>query len=299
MVFTVTFNPAIDYIVYMDGLKVGKTNRTVSEEYYFGGKGINVSIILKNLGIDTTALGFISGFTGKALEEGLEKQGLKTDFIKLDNGITRINVKIKGNEETEINGQGPNIDSHAVDKLFGKLDELMPDDILVVSGSVPSSMPADIYEQIMKKTSEKKIMTVVDATGELLLNVLEYRPFLIKPNNDELSEMIGEELETTDDIIRGAKELRKKGARNVLISRGSKGAVLITENDDVIVADAIPCKAINTVGAGDSMVAGFVAGYIKEKDYDYALKLGSAAGSATASLPGLATAEEIERMMQG
>ncbi len=309
MIYTVTFNPAIDYIVHMEDFKAGYTNRTKSEEYYFGGKGINVSTVLAGLGVENTALGFISGFTGKALARGLEEQGMKTDFIEIEGGFTRINVKIKNEasaegaadfnrSETEINGQGPVIGEQAVDGMFAKIDAMTDEDILVVSGSVPSSMPDDIYEKIMKKTSEKGIMTVVDATGNLLMNVLEYGPFLIKPNNDELSEMLGEHFETTEEIARGAKELRKKGARNVLISRGSKGAVLVTEDDEVLTADAIRCDAVNTVGAGDSMVAGFLAGYIKTKDYSHALKLGIAAGAATAASPGLATGEEIERIME-
>ena len=308
MIYTVTFNPAIDYIVHMDDFKAGYTNRTSREEYYFGGKGINVSTVLGNLGIVTTALGFISGFTGKALASGLEEQGMLTDFISIDNGFTRINVKIKNDasaedaedfnrSETEINGQGPVISDEAVAQLFDKIEAMTDEDILVVSGSVPASMPDDIYERIMKKTSEKGIMTVVDATGSLLLNVLEYGPFLIKPNNDELSDMLGGHFETAEEIAGGARELRKMGARNVLVSRGSKGAVLVTEDDEVLTADAVKCDAVNTVGAGDSMVAGFLAGYIKTKDYSYALKLGIAAGAATAAAPGLATGEEIERMM--
>lgn len=308
MIYTVTFNPAIDYIVHMDDFRAGYTNRTTGEEYYFGGKGINVSTILNNLGIESTALGFISGFTGKALEQGLAEQGMRTDFIELEKGFTRINVKIKSDgaaegiefnrSETEINGQGPTISGEAIDELFAKIGRMSQEDILVVSGSVPASMPDDIYERIMEKTSKAGIMTVVDATGSLLLNVLKYKPFLIKPNNDEVSEMLGEHLETTEEIAWGAKQLRAKGARNVLISRGAKGAVLVTETDEVIAADAIKCDAVNTVGAGDSMVAGFLAGYMRTKDYSYALKLGIAAGAATAAAPGLASGEEIERMME-
>ncbi|MGI6211036.1 MAG: 1-phosphofructokinase [Anaerovoracaceae bacterium] len=298
MIYTVTFNPAIDYIIHMDDFKPGATNRTTAEEYYFGGKGINVSIILGNLGIETTALGFISGFTGKALKEGLINQGVNADFIELDNGFTRINVKIKGEQETEINGQGPVIDENAIRQLFDRFDKMTPDDLLIVSGSVPKTMPSDIYEQITKKMAEKQVLTVVDATGDLLLNVLQYRPFLIKPNNDEIAEMLGKVMKTTEDIIDGAKELKNRGARNVLVSRGAKGAVLVSEDGQVLSADAIPCKAVNTVGAGDSMVAGFLAGYLKTHSYEYALKLGIAAGSATASLPGLATREAIERNLE-
>ena len=309
MIYTVTFNPAIDYVVHMDGMQVGETNRTKSEEYYFGGKGINVSVMLAELGVDSTAMGFISGFTGRALEEGLQKQGIRTAFVELDEseGITRINMKIKSGDEndlteTEINGQGPKITDAAVKMLFGRIGELGEDDILIISGSIPSSMPEDTYEQILARLvseegSGTRIPVVVDATGDLLLNVLAYRPFLIKPNNDELAEMLGSPMDETDQIIEGARQLRSRGARNVIISRGSKGAVMVTETDEVIVQDPILGKTVNSVGAGDSMVAGFIAGYIKENDYTYALKLGTAAGSATACSPGLASREEIERRM--
>ena len=301
MIYTVTFNPAIDYVVHMDGMQVGETNRTKSEEYYFGGKGINVSVMLAEMGVDSTAMG--------ALEEGLQKQGIRTAFVELDEseGITRINMKIKSGDEndlteTEINGQGPKITDAAVEMLFGRIGELGEDDILIISGSIPSSMPEDTYEQILARLvseegSGTRIPVVVDATGDLLLNVLAYRPFLIKPNNDELAEMLGSPMDETDQIIEGARQLRSRGARNVIISRGSKGAVMVTETDEVIVQDPILGKTVNSVGAGDSMVAGFIAGYIKENDYTYALKLGTAAGSATACSPGLASREEIERRM--
>ena len=297
MIYTVTFNPAIDYVVAMDDFRLGATNRASREEYYFGGKGINVSIILKHLGIESVALGFVSGFTGQALENGLKAEGLETDFIKLDNGFTRINVKIKGEQETEINGQGPDISKEAVDELFAKLDNLTSDDMLIVSGSVPSSMDEDIYEKILKRMDERGVTVTVDATGKLLMNVLKYHPFLIKPNDQELADMLGKPMETTEDIIRGAEDLRNMGGRNVLISRGAKGACLVTEDGQNLTIDAIPGKAVNTVGAGDSMVAGFIAGYMKTGDYSYALKLGNAAGAATACSPGLATGEEIERKM--
>lgn len=308
MIYTVTFNPAIDYVVRMNDLKVGETNRTTKEEYYFGGKGINVSVMLSELGMETTAMGFISGFTGRALEEGIQKQGIKTAFIQLDEdeGITRVNVKVKTDgqqlTETEINGQGPNITPEALELLFGRINELTEEDILIVSGSIPSSMPEDTYERILSMLTERegegtRLPVVVDATGDLLMNVLQYKPFLIKPNNDELSEMLGRPMDTEEQIAEGAKELRSKGARNVIVSRGSKGALMVTETDEVIVCDPILGETVNSVGAGDSMVAGFITGYINKKDYEYALKLGSAAGSATACSPGLATKEEIERRM--
>ncbi len=306
MIYTVTFNPAIDYIVYMDGLELGETNRTKKEEHYFGGKGINVSIILNELGVETAAMGFVSGYSGRALQDGLLRQGIKTAFIELpeDGGVTRINVKIKDTQadgslkETEINGQGPKITDAALEQLFARINELTADDMLIVSGSIPSSMPEDTYERILSMLADgegTRFPVVVDATGDLLLNVLKYHPFMIKPNNDELGEMLGTKTETTEEIIEGAKKLREMGARNVIISRGKDGAVMVTEDDEVIVMDPLPGKPVNTVGAGDSMVAGFVTGYIHTGDYEYAMKLGSAAGSATACSPGLATKEEIER----
>ncbi len=306
MIYTVTFNPAIDYIVYMDGLELGETNRTKKEEHYFGGKGINVSIILNELGVETAAMGFVSGYSGRALQDGLLRQGIKTAFIELpeDGGVTRINVKIKDTQadgslkETEINGQGPKITDAALEQLFARINELTADDMLIVSGSIPSSMPEDTYERILSMLADgegTRFPVVVDATGDLLLNVLKYHPFMIKPNNDELGEMLGTKTETTEEIIEGAKKLREMGARNVIISRGKDGAVMVTEDDEVIVMDPVPGKPVNTVGAGDSMVAGFVTGYIHTGDYEYAMKLGSAAGSATACSPGLATKEEIER----
>lgn len=306
MIYTVTFNPAIDYIVYMDGLELGETNRTKKEEHYFGGKGINVSIILNELGVETAAMGFVSGYSGRALQDGLLRQGIKTAFIELpeDGGVTRINVKIKDTQadgslkETEINGQGPKITDAALEQLFARINELTADDMLIVSGSIPSSMPEDTYERILSMLADgegTRFPVVVDATGDLLLNVLKYHPFMIKPNNDELGEMLGTKTETTEEIIEGAKKLREMGARNVIISRGKDGAVMVTEDDEVIVMDPLPGRPVNTVGAGDSMVAGFVTGYIHTGDYEYAMKLGSAAGSATACSPGLATKEEIER----
>ncbi|MDD5987200.1 MAG: 1-phosphofructokinase [Eubacteriales bacterium] len=297
MIYTVTFNPAIDYVVHADHLQIGATNRAASEEYYFGGKGINVSTVLHRLGAETTALGFISGFTGEALARGLAEEGFNTDFIRLPDGFTRINVKIKGEKETELNGQGPVITEAACAELFARLEALTPQDTLVISGSVPSSMPEDTYEQILARTCDKDVRTVVDATGALLLNVLKYRPFLIKPNNDELAEMLHRPADTDEQIVEGARTLRAEGAQNVIVSRGAKGAVMVTEDDQVILQEPILGRTVNSVGAGDSMVAGFLAGYLRTSDYAYALKLGTAAGSATACSPGLATASEIERRM--
>lgn len=296
MVYTVTFNPAIDYVMNIGALEKGMTNRSLSEEVYFGGKGINVSTVLANLGIDTTALGFVVGFTGEALDEAVKKSGVKTDFIRLKKGVTRINVKLKSDKETEINAQGPDIDDEAIEKLFFKLDEIKSGDTLVLAGSVPGSLPEDIYEKILKHLQGRSIRFVVDATKDLLINVLKYNPFLIKPNKDELEEIFKKTLKTDEDIIECAKSLQQKGAKNVLVSLGKDGAILIDENGEIHKREAFKIKAVNTVGAGDSMVAGFIAG--AEEGYEKALLLGTAAGGATASGKGLATKEAILELLK-
>lgn len=291
MIYTVTFNPAVDYVVHLNAFTPGETNRSVSEEVYFGGKGINVSIILAQLGMESTALGFVAGFTGEALEKALVAGGTRTDFIRLPEGMTRINVKMKGDCETEINASGPRIDAASLEKLFAKLEVLQAGDTLVLAGSVPGSLPADIYEQILKKLSGRGIRFVVDATGKLLLNVLKYRPFLIKPNRAELEEICGRKLDTQENLVEGASELKAMGAQNVLISLGKDGALLLDEHGKVHTHEVLGGKPVNTVGAGDSMVAGFIAGC--EKGYEHALLMGVAAGGATACAKGLATREEI------
>ncbi len=296
MIYTVTFNPAIDYVVHLRSLNMGDINRSESEEIFCGGKGINVSTVLKNLGEDNIALGFIAGFTGKALEAGLNKSGINTDFITLDNGFTRVNVKIKSGEETDINGQGPDISPSAVNELFGRLDQLKSGDYLVLAGSIPATMPDDIYERIMERLDGRGINIVVDATKDLLLNVLRYKPFLIKPNNHELGEMFGTELKTLDEIIVHAQKLREKGARNVLVSMAGDGSVLISETGEVIRMGVPEGRVLNSVGAGDSMVAGFILGYIRSGIYTEALKLGTACGSATAFSPGLAERDLVEKL---
>lgn len=296
MIYTVTFNPALDYVMRFDALEEGETNRSSSEELYFGGKGVNVSAILGELDIPSTAFGFIAGFTGDALQDGLEKMGVTADFVKLPEGMTRINVKIKAGKETEINAQGPNIDDKSLEQLYCKLDTLRSDDILVLAGSVPGSLPRDIYEKIMCRLAGKNIKTVVDATGDLLKNVLQYKPFLVKPNHRELEELVGRSLNSTDEIADAAKELQALGAVNVLVSRGKDGALLVDEYKNVYTYPAIGGKPINTVGAGDSMVAGFIAGV--DKGYEYALKLGSAAGGATACSYGLAKKDDIFRLLK-
>ena len=298
MIYTVTFNPALDYIVFLDDMKLGDINRATRESIFYGGKGINVSTILNTLGLETTALGFVAGFTGKAIEEGLASLGIHTDFIRLPEGNSRINVKVKHGDETEINGQGPVITDEAIEALFAKLDTLTEDDILVLAGSIPNTLPEDIYEKILARLEEKRIRIAVDATKDLLLNVLKYHPFLIKPNNHELGEMFHTVCKTKDDIEHYAKELQKMGARNVLISMAGDGAILITEEGETIQMGTPKGKVINSVGAGDSMVAGFLAGYLKNGSYEEALKTGTAAGSATAFSEGLASLEMFHKMME-
>ena len=287
MIYTVTFNPAVDYIVRTKALTAGAVNRSESEEIYFGGKGINVSLVLSELGVKSKALGFVAGFTGEAIEKGITEKGIDADFVHLEKGFSRINVKIKSDEETELNGQGPEITAKAIDLLFTKLDSLKAGDTLVLAGSIPSSLPSDIYERIMARLSDRGIRFVVDATKELLLKVLKYKPFLIKPNNFELGEMFGVELKTNEDIIKYAGKLREKGAVNVLISMAGDGAILLDEHG----------KVLNPVGCGDSMVAGFIAGG-ENGDYEYALKLGTASGGATAFSDGLAEKKTIDELME-
>lgn len=294
MIYTVTFNPAIDYIVRMDKpLDPGMTNRSASEECYFGGKGINVSTILKNLGIENTALGFAAGFTGEAIVKSVNEKGIIADFIMLKEGISRINVKIKSDEETEINGQGPQISDEAYEELLKKLDRLEYGDVLILAGSIPKTLPSNVYEIILERLYDKGIMFVVDATKDLLLKVLKYEPFLIKPNNHELGEMFDTVLKTDDEIEEHARKLQDMGARNVLISMAGDGAMLITEDGERFRVGVPKGKVKNSVGAGDSMVAGFVAGYMKYNDYQTALNMGTAAGSATAFSDDLATADLI------
>ena len=298
MIYTVTLNPSIDYIVRLDKLVNGITNRTTSEEYYYGGKGINVSCVLAELDMDSTAYGFVAGFTGDAIEKGIRNDRIITDFIKLKHGISRINVKIKAGEETEINCQGPHIDERELERLLQKIDRISAGDILVLAGSIPNTMPDNTYEIMIERIKHKKVRIVVDATKQLLVNSLKYKPFLIKPNRQELSEIFNVEVKTEDDIEKYAKELQKMGALNVLISLGGEGAMLIDEFGNKHKAGVLKEKVINTVGSGDSMVAGFIAGYEQKKDYAYALKLGSVCGNATAFLSGLATRAKIDELLE-
>ena len=298
MIYTVTLNPSIDYVIKMDHLNTGHVNRVNSENVYPGGKGINVSRILKTLGKDNVATGFISGFTGDFIEKSLHDLKVSSDFIKLENGFTRINVKVKSDEETEINGQGPHISDEKLQELFDKLARLNKGDILVLAGSIPSTLDESLYEKIMFKVKEIGIKVVVDATKNLLLNVLKFNPFLIKPNNHELEEIFNVKLHNMDDIATYAKKLQDMGARNVLVSMGKDGALLLTEDEDIYVSSAPKGNVINSVGAGDSMVAGFICGYVNTNSYEEALKLGAASGSATAFSSDLAERELIYKLLK-
>ena len=293
MIYTVTFNPSLDYIVSVDDFKLGLTNRTSSELILPGGKGNNVSTVLKNLGLESTALGFVAGFTGNEIVKRLNDMGIKSDFISIENGISRINLKLKSIDGTEINGAGPDISEEKVNELMDKLNQLKEGDVLVLAGSIPSSMSDNIYRDIMADLKDRGVMIVVDATKDLLLNVLEYHPFLIKPNNHELGEIFDVKLTTREEVIPYGRKLQEKGARNVLVSMAGEGAVLIAEDGQVFDAPAPKGKLINGVGAGDSMVAGFVAGWIEKQDYEYAFHMGVASGSASAFSENLATKEEI------
>lgn len=294
MIYTVTFNPSLDYTVSMNGFEMGRTNRTTGEQMFPGGKGINVSIVLGNLGIGSTALGFTAGFTGEQIEREVQRLGLLTDFIHIEKGFSRINVKLKDYDGTEINGMGPEIDQTHVDELFRKLDRLATGDILVLAGSIPKSLPDSIYSDILGRLRDKGVLFVVDATGDLLLNALQYRPFLVKPNNHELGAVFGLTLETREDVVPYARKMQERGARNVLVSMAGQGAVLADENGAVHMLAAPEGKLVNAVGAGDSMVAGFVAGWTERKDFDYAFRMGISAGSASAFSEQLATRKEIE-----
>lgn len=297
MIYTVTFNPAIDYVVRLPELKNGEVNRADKEEIFFGGKGINVSVVLKRLGISSKALGFIAGFTGEAIEKGISAEGIDCDFVKLHEGFSRINVKIKSSDETELNGQGPKISEADINELFARLDKLSSGDTLILAGSIPNTLPADIYEKILERLSGRGIRFVVDATKDLLVNVLKYKPFLIKPNNHELGEIFGKKLSTDEEIIDCAEKLQEKGALNVLVSMAGDGSILVDEKGEVHRMGVPKGKVLNSVGAGDSMVAGFTAGCELTGDYSYALKLGTACGSATAFSSGLADKETIDKLL--
>lgn len=297
MVYTVTFNPSLDYIVDVPNYTEGMTNRTSKELIYPGGKGINVSIVLRNLGVDSIALGFAAGFTGEEIKRLMAESGVKNDFITCDEGISRINLKIRNIDGMEINGMGPKINQSAIDKLYEKLDTLSDGDTLILAGSIPSSMPETMYMDILEHLSEKKLNIVVDATKDLLMNVLKYHPFLIKPNNHELGEIFGLELKTQEELITHAKKLQDLGARNILVSMAGDGALLLAEDGSVYRSETPKGKLINAVGAGDSMVAGFVAGYQKTGSYEDAFYMGLCTGSASAFSEKLATEAEVKALL--
>lgn len=298
MIYTITFNPALDYIVSVDDFQLGKTNRTTEETILAGGKGINVSIVLKNLGYESTALGFVAGFTGEEIRRRVEAMGCLAEFIPIGGGMSRINLKLKSVDGTEINGLGPDIDRESLQKLLHRLDRLRSGDILVLAGSIPASIPDSIYKDIMIRLSGKDILVVVDATKDLLLNVLENRPFLIKPNNHELGEIFGVTLRKRREVIPYARKLQEQGARNVLVSMAGEGALLVAENGEIHESPAPRGRLINAVGAGDSMVAGFLAGWLKTGDYSQAFRMGVAAGSASAFSELLATREQVEELLK-
>lgn len=298
MIYTITFNPSLDYIMKLNEFDAGETNRSVSESIFPGGKGFNVSTILERLGYKNTALGFVAGFTGKEIEKQLESRGFYCDLIQLDEGISRINVKMKGEVETEVNASGPNIPNDKLEELLLKLDCLKDEDTLVLAGSIPPTLPDDIYESIMKRLSHKKIRIIVDATNQLLLKVLPLHPFLIKPNLRELEEIFNTTIHNQEELIQYARELQGRGAINVLISLGKDGAILISEDNHVYMCSSAKGKLINSVGSGDSMVAGFLAGYLKNKDYKDAIQLGSACGGANAFSEDLANKEMIDSVYE-
>ncbi len=296
MIYTVTFNPSLDYIVSVEDFKLGITNRTSSELMLPGGKGINVSTVLGNLGIENTALGFAAGFTGEEIIRQVEHMGIRSDFIMVPDGISRINLKLKSIDGTEINDCGPEISEAAVAELMEKLEVLGEEDVLVLAGSIPSSMPDDIYRRILKRLQGRGVTAVVDATKDLLLNVLEYRPFLVKPNNHELGEIFQVELWDRKSVVSYARKLQEMGAQNVLVSMAGEGAVLAAQNGTVYETPAPEGTLVNGVGAGDSMVAGFLAGWMEKQDFRHAFYMGVSAGSASAFSERLATREEIKHI---
>lgn len=306
MIYTLTFNPALDYTTQVENFKIGKINRTKTENILAGGKGLNVSIVLKRLEIENTAISFVAGFTGKELERKIKEYNIKTDFIETNRGYTRINVKISSLEknsliqesETALNGNGLEITENDIEKLLQKIQNINSNDIVILSGNIPKCINENIYEIICKELYEKNVKFVVDASQKLLMNCLKYKPFFIKPNKEELEETFNTKIETKEEIIIYAQKLQEKGAQNVLISLGGDGAILLTEKNEVYYSNTPKGQVVNTVGAGDSMVAGFIAGYLKKQNYKEALKLGIASGSATAFSAGLALKEEIDELLK-
>lgn len=297
MIYTVTLNPSLDYIMHLNEFNIGGINRSQKEEVYPGGKGINVSIVLNNLNVPNKALGFIAGFTGTEIDRIMKRRGSNTDFIMLDHGSSRINVKLESAEETQLNGMGPKITPADLNALYAQLDLVQDGDFLVLAGSIPNGISNNIYQEIMKRLSDKKINIIVDATNDSLRNVLKYKPFLVKPNHIELAEMFNVSISSDEEIILYAQKLKDMGAQNVLVSMGRDGSILVTQNNEIVKMSAPKGTVLNTVGSGDSMIAGFIAGYLKSKDVKEALKYATAAGSATAFSPWLATKDEIDDLL--
>lgn len=297
MIYTVTLNPSLDYVVDVDDFVLGRTNRAVSERLYAGGKGINVSFVLKNLGFESTALGFSAGFTGEEIKKQIQERGITENFITVLNGQSRINIKLRGQQETEINGMGPDIEKEHIQQLLKKLSVLSPGDYLVLAGSVPMKINNTIYYDILKTLDKKGIKAVVDTTGDLLLNVLKYHPFLIKPNIHELSELFSTEIKTKEEVVQYGLKLQDMGAQNVIVSMAGDGAVFICENGEIYKSEAPKGVVKNSVGAGDSMVAGFLAGFCETKDFAKAFKMGVCTGSASAFSEDLATKEQVRQVM--
>ena len=297
MIYTVTLNPSLDYVVDVDDFELGRTNRAVSERLYAGGKGINVSFVLKNLGFESTALGFSAGFTGEEIKKQIQERGITENLITVLNGQSRINIKLRGQQETEINGMGPDIEKEHIQQLLKKLSVLSPGDYLILAGSVPMKVNDTIYYDILKTLDKKGIKAVVDTTGDLLLNVLKYHPFLIKPNIHELSELFSTEIKTKEDVVQYGLKLQDMGAQNVIVSMAGDGAVFICENGEIYKSEAPKGVVKNSVGAGDSMVAGFLAGFCETKDFAKAFKMGVCTGSASAFSEDLATKEQVRQVM--
>ncbi len=298
MIYTVTLNPSLDYFVTVDNFELGKTNRTSQEQILPGGKGLNVSMVLKNLGVHSTALGFVAGFVGQEIVRCIERMGINAELIMLEEGNSRINVKLKNIEGTEINGMGPDISKHNLDQLMELVNNMKDGDYLVLAGSIPNTVPNSIYKDMMLLLEEREVEVIVDATGELLRQVLPYKPFLIKPNNHELGMLFGVELNSRTEVIPYAKRLQEEGAKNVLISMAGKGAVLIAEDGRVFEMDAPKGELKNGVGAGDSMVAGFLTGWLEQKDYEFAFRMGLCTGSASAFSERMATRSEVEALLK-
>lgn len=297
MIYTVTLNPSLDYIVSVTDLNLGTTNRTTNELLYPGGKGINVSIVLNNLGIESKILGFTAGFTGREIRRKIKEIGLSENFIDVNEGMSRINIKIRSNEETEVNGMGPKLTEENIKNLYEQLDALTEGDVLVLSGSIPSGLSSTLYQDIMKRYKDKRLLIAVDASKDLLTNVLPLNPFVIKPNQQELEEILDIKLNDTQDGVIYAKKLQETGARNVIVSMAGNGAVLVTEDGDTFYTKPPVGKAVNSVGAGDSMLAGFLYGYLTFKDYEKAFYYSVCTGSASAFSEGLATKDAVERLL--